>query len=210
MIYLNAYKNKITPLSHRRQQLVKAYLNSKDYRDQMYSCIFNTVKRKVSDDEFDELKSVAYEGLIKAARNFKTRKGARFKSFAYLNIQTKIISYIEHWNKKCRKPEQEVLSLQYMLDEEDGRDMLEMIDSGETSISDNVQDKNFVEAVFELLTPFQRRVTEMLMYNYDIPEICRALNCNRKQVDAVKNYVLKTPEIVQRAKQYENTEQEDD
>lgn len=87
-------KRTVKPLTSEQRKLIEDYLA--EYEHQMYLCIHKNAKRKISDEEFEELRSVAYMALCKAARNYKPNRNTKFASFAFLNVSSAMKS---HFNK---------------------------------------------------------------------------------------------------------------
>ena len=71
----------------------------------------------------EELIGIGYEGIIKAADNFDTRKNIKFCTFACRCIYNEIIKYLDSLNYHCRKANTVAYSLDNKIEDCIGEDL---------------------------------------------------------------------------------------
>ncbi len=114
----------------------------------------------------DELKSVAYDGLITAARTFDPNRNTKFSSWAYISIKYKLYRFVcsseFHEEKEIPTQEEALVLLAGSIRDE--------------GLQEDVECASVIEWMSEHLPPVQAEVLRLLYGGLTQSEIARKLN----------------------------------
>lgn len=129
---------------------------------------------------YDDFYSIADEVLWKCLQNFDDSKGAQFETYLINCLVNKFKTRITYMNRKRRNNGSSEVSLEKVIDDENGTTVGEMIaDKPPVEISDTTQQ------YLNNLTRLQRRVAEMIMLGFDFYSIKKELHLSDRRFNAV-------------------------
>lgn len=103
-------KNRVLPLNDSQRELVEYYMVHGG-ENKLKLCIEKTLHRRISEIEFEDYISIAYEGLIKAARRYSDDRQMKFSTFAFMNVTSSIKTYLTYKNRHKRIANENIQSL---------------------------------------------------------------------------------------------------
>lgn len=137
--------------------------------------------------DYEDLLQEGFIGFYEAVRDFQPGKMA-FNKFAYYCVQKNIFDTVQYWNRKKRRSDQPVLSLDAALyPDEDKSERVRVIDHIVNQKAMNPEDSvviaSLVAEIVTLLTPLERDVLRCYL-NGDRPDgIAKELSRDLKSVD---------------------------
>jgi len=156
-------------------------------------------KRGYSVDEFYTVVILDY---VRACQIYLERKDLQEKTpfpvVAHMNMKRAISNHFVNENRKCRKAEGKIISIEQLLYSDDGDSSVREIPSDEIDILDGIvrdeEDKNLMENIGVRLTNRQSEILQAVLEGYKEREIYKQLNIGRKtykaEFEEIKNVIL--------------------
>lgn len=161
-----------------------------NYRKMIYKIInsFSTDNGDFTED----VESMYQEGCIalyNAVFSYEEKRGAKFSSYAFLCIRSKIMSY---YRKACKYRSHEY----YSIDTSENIDSRLSVHSRKFNedpiyYHKEMEFKEFLDKFIDTLSNRDRKVLEMRNENYTYKEIAKELNINPKKVDNILRTIKK-------------------
>lgn len=155
----------VVPLNEEQQQLIVDYLEHNGWNS-IKTCIHKIVKRNMTETEIDNYISVAHMALVKAAQRFSNNKNMKFSSFAIMNVQSSIKTYLTYENRKCRKGNKETRSYDEV--DEDGLTLKDLLSDGKEI---DINDYSKIQAYIQSLSKDAKKVLALMLQGYTSNQI---------------------------------------
>lgn len=146
---------------------------------------------------YDEILSVAYEGLIKAANSFDESKGFKFTSYAFPTIVGAVKRMVrdDKWYFIKRGVKNEMLSLNFVIDNDNNIEMQDTL-ADEENIEEALVNSVLVSELFKLLTKKEKQVMYLYYYNnLSQKEISKCTGMSQSNVSRIMTSALKKMKI---------------
>lgn len=135
--------------------------------------------------DFDDLVSLGYIGLIKAAQSFDETKNFKFSTLAFICIKNSILR--EFVNKQYRINESNTVSMNTIFD--DNIETQTMIkDYNSEKEFEDVENKIFINQIYNKCNNTEKKILKLLIDGYSISKISRTLHFHQ---DTVKSIIQK-------------------
>lgn len=139
--------------------------------------------------EYEDLQSISYIGLVKAAQKYDYKLGYAFSTYAYRTMKNEILT---HYKKNLiqqdislNKPIGQDIELQDVISDSDY----------ETHNIDRIINKSIIRDGIDSLDDFHRRIVELYLLGYKRKEIAIKLNCD---INVVNNEYANAIKILRR------------
>ena len=142
----------------------------------------------------DEIIDVAYIGYTRALNTYNEEKGS-FSTYAYTCIKNEIGHYLAMKNNDVRKANNDVLSLNYVADDNDNDNELIDLIKDDYDLESNTTNKILVEEICkvakEVLTDKQYKVFNLCyVIGYKDYETAKILGVSRERIRQIKISLL--------------------
>ena len=123
-------------LTERQTRLINEYYKQCGYKHIKY-CISKVFKRQIDGAVLDDYIGIAEEAVCKAASKYDEEKGTKFITFVEMHITSALKTAIRNQNRKKREHENNMDSLDRIVDEDSKTTLGEIIEFIEVDKEDN-------------------------------------------------------------------------
>ena len=196
---MRGHKREYPPLTTEQRELIEDhYKDIQRIRNTLWRDEFRSSFPEVRMD-WDDFDSIVNKAVCENVGNWDKNK-LDFGKFIWLVIQNKARSEVKRQKRLKRASQTYASSLYKRISDENETELIDLIE-GEAGVEEKMK-SDMVGEVFSKLNKFEKRMMRLLMYGYTEAEICEALHCKPKHIEAVKNYTYQSVEIISIARQY--------